>query len=37
MLKLMIIIAVVSSFFVDTAMKSVCAYNKRLEQKKSIL
>ena len=37
MLKLMIIIAVVTAFCVDTAMKSVCSYNKRLEQKKSIL
>ena len=37
MLKLMIIIAVVSAFCVDTAIKSVCSYNKRLEQKQSIL
>ena len=33
----MIIIAVVSAFCVDTAIKSVCAYNKRLEQKKYTL
>ena len=37
MLKLMIIIAVVSAFCVDAAMKSVCSYNKRLEQKKTAL
>ena len=37
MLKLMMILAIVTAFCVDTAIKSVCAYNKRLEQKKSIL
>ena len=31
------ILAIVTAFCVDTAMKSVCSYNKRLEQKKSIL
>ena len=37
MLKLMMILAIVTAFCVDTAIKSVCAYNKRLEQKQSIL
>ena len=31
------ILAIVTAFCVDTAMKSVCSYNKRLEQKKTIL
>ena len=33
----MIILAIVTAFCVDTAMKSVCSYNKRLEQKKTSL
>ena len=37
MAKLMVIIAIVTAFCVDAAMKSVCSYNKRLEQKKTAL
>ena len=32
----MVVLAIVTAFCVDTAMKSVCSYNKRLEQKKTI-
>ena len=37
MVKLMVILTIVTAFCVDTAMKSVCSYNKRLEQKKTTL
>ena len=37
MVKIMVVLAIVTAFCVDAAMKSVCSYNKRLEQKKTIL
>ena len=37
MAKLMVILAIVTAFCVDTTLKSVCSYNKRLEQKKTTI